>query len=375
MVLLHNNACANNSFLFIIAPCNTSFRAQVTYSTGNGSRPIAVAAADVNGDSKPDIIVANEYTFNVGVLLNTGNGTFNTQVTYSTGGSSNPTYVAVADVNGDSKFDIIVSNFNLNNVGVLLNTGTGTFANQVTHSTGNSSVPSSVAIADVNRDNKLDIIVSNYGSNKVGVLLNTGNGTFANQVTYSTGSSSYSVAAADVNGDSYPDIIVANLASNNVGVLLNNGTGRFDTQTTYSTGSGSSPSSVAVADVNGDSKLDIIVANNGSNNVGVLLNTGNGTFITQVTYSTGSQPVWVAAADVNGDSKPDIIVTNAASNNVGVLLNNGTGTFGTQVTYSTGSGSDPNFVAAADVNGDSKPDLIVANSDTNNAGVLLAKCS
>jgi predicted nucleotidyltransferase len=192
-------------------------------------------------------------------------------VTYSTGNGSRPIAVAAADVNGDSKFDIIVSNFNLNNVGVLLNTGTGTFANQVTHSTGNSSVPSSVAIADVNRDNKLDIIVSNYGSNKVGVLLNTGNGTFANQVTYSTGSSSYSVAAADVNGDSKHDIIVANAALNNVGVLLNTGTGTFGTQVTYSTGTGSDPYFVAVADVNGDSRLDLIVANTGTDNVGILL--------------------------------------------------------------------------------------------------------
>ncbi len=347
----------------------------MTYSTGNGSAPIAVAAAGVNGDSKPDIIVANQNTNKVGVLLNTGNGTFNTQVTYSTGGSSSPSYVAAADVNGDSHLDIIVSNYGSNNVGVLLNTGNGTFASQVTHSTGSSSAPSSVAIADVNGDSKLDIIVSNYNLNNVGVLLNTGSGTFANQLTYLTGSSSYSVAATDVNGDSYPDIIVANLALDNVGVLLNTGTGTFATQTTYSTSSGSSPSSVAVADVNGDSHPDIIIANSGLSNVGVLLNTGTGTFITQVTYSTGSSSYSVAAADVNGDSKPDIIVANAVLNNVGVLLNNGTGTFGTQVTYSTGSGSDPYFVAAADVNGDSKPDLIVANSDTNNAGVLLAKCS
>ncbi|CAF3713250.1 unnamed protein product [Rotaria sp. Silwood1] len=202
------------------------------------------------------------------------------------------------------------------NIGVLLSNGTGTFAAQVTYSTGVD--PYSVAAADVNGDSKLDIIVTNYGSNNVGVLLNTGTGTFAAQVTYSTGSGPYSVAAADVNGDSTVDIIVGNDVSNNIGVLLNNGNGTFAAQVTYSTGS--NPRSVVAADVNGDSKLDIIVANMNSNNVGVLLNNGNGTFAAQVTYSTGSNPYPVAAVDVSGDSKVDIIVANGGSNNVGVLL-------------------------------------------------------
>ncbi|CAF4303580.1 unnamed protein product, partial [Rotaria magnacalcarata] len=99
---------------------------------------------------------------------------------------------------------------------------------------------------------------------------------FAAQTTYSTGSTPRSVNAVDVNGDGKPDIIVANYGSNNVGVLLNTGSGTFSAQTIYSTGI--LPDSVVAADVDGDGKPDIIVANYGSNNVGVLLNTGNGTF-------------------------------------------------------------------------------------------------
>ena len=146
---------------------------------------------------------------------------------------------------------------------------------------------------------------------------------FTDQTVYSAGSGPYSVVAVDVNGDNKPDIIVANFGSNNVGVLLNAGNGTFIAQTTYSTDSG--PYSVAVADVNGDNKIDIIVANHGSNNVSVLLNTGNGTFIAQTTYSTGSgsSPSAVAIADVNGDNKLDIIVANEGSNNIGVFLSLG----------------------------------------------------
>ena len=370
-IIVANNDAANVGVFLNTG--NGTFAAQMTYSTGSSSSPSSVAAVDVNGDSKPDIIVANYYADNVGVLFNTGSGTFAAQMTYPTDSGSHPYHVTAADVNGDSKSDIILVKYNAYNVGVLLNTGDGTFTAEATYSP--TSGPISAAVADVNGDNKRDIIVANNGANNVGVILNTGNGSFATQMTYPTGSGPhpYSVAAADVNGDSKPDIIAANYGTNNVSVLLNIGNGTFADQVTYSTGSSSYPYSVAAVDVNGDSKPDIIVANYGANNVGVLLNTGNGAFVAPVTYSTGSssRPYSVAAADVNGDTKADVIVANYGANNVGVLLNTGNGAFVAQVTYSTGSNSRPYSVAATDVNGDSKPDMIVANNGGRNVGVFL----
>ncbi|CAF0980985.1 unnamed protein product [Rotaria sordida] len=355
------------------------FPAQMTYSTGLSSGPYSVATGDVNGDNKTDIIVANYGTDNVGVLINTGNGTFVTQVTYSTGFSFHPFSVTTADVNGDSKIDIIAANNGADNVGVLLNTGTGTFSGQVTYATGSSSYPCSVAAADVNGDTHLDIIVLNYFSHNVGVFFNTGTGTFGAQMTYSTGSNSYpySVAVVDVNGDSKIDIIVANSNAANIGVLLNTGIGTFVAQVSYTTGTSSYPYSVAVADVNGDSKVDIIVANANADNVGVLLNTGTGTFAAQMSYTTGasSSPYYVVTTDVNGDTYLDIIVANKDSDKFGVFLNTGNGTFIGQVTYSTGSASQAYFVAAADLNGDTRVDIIVANRNANNVGVFLAACN
>jgi hypothetical protein len=102
----------------------------------------------------------------------------------------------------DNKLDIVVVNLDLNNVGVLLNKGNGTFLSQTTYSTGTQ--PYSVAVVDVNSDNKPDIVVANYGSYNVGVLLNTGTGTFLSQTTYSTGTQPYSVAVVDVNSDNKP---------------------------------------------------------------------------------------------------------------------------------------------------------------------------
>ncbi|CAF4045528.1 unnamed protein product, partial [Rotaria magnacalcarata] len=137
---------------------------------GSGSGPCYVATADVNGDGKCDIIVANAASNNASVLLNVGNGTFLTQTTYLTG--SVPTCVAAADVNGDNKLDIIVANSGSNSIGILLNIGNGTFAAQATYSTGPGSVPYCVTAVDVNDNNKTDIIVANFGSNNVGVFLN-----------------------------------------------------------------------------------------------------------------------------------------------------------------------------------------------------------
>src|ERR1700680_2977074 len=99
---------------------------------------------------------------------------------------------------------------------------------------------------------------------------------FGAQQTFATGSNPRSVAVADVNIDGKLDLIVANSVSNTVGVLLGNGNGTFQTQQTFTVGT--TPFSVAVADVNADGKLDLITANNGGNNVTVLLGNGNGTF-------------------------------------------------------------------------------------------------
>jgi len=322
----------------------------------------------------------------VSVLLGNGDGTFQTAVTYGSGGGF-PEFVAVADVNGDGKPDIVVSNVctddiwcggNTNGlVGVLLGNGDGTFQTAVTYGSG-GYFPIGVAVADVNGDGKPDIVVANTSSGTVGVLLGNGDGTFQTVVT-TVCSAPAGVAVADVNGDGKPDIVVAGTVDI-VEVLLGNGDGTFQTAVPYGSG-GFGANSVAVADVNGDGKPDLVVANLCGNNncdyssdstVGILLGNGDGTFQTAVTYDSGGGgydiALSVAVADVNGDGKPDIVVANACTDDlcengnglVGVLLGNGDGTFQPVVTYGSG-GWFAGSLAVADVNGDGKPDLVVAN--------------
>ncbi|MBF0462794.1 MAG: VCBS repeat-containing protein, partial [Magnetococcales bacterium] len=339
-----------------------TFASKVDY--GVGSTPCSViSSVDVNGDGKADLLVANDSSNTVSVLLNNGDGTFATKVDYATG--TEPFSVFGTDVNGDGKADLLVASDVSNTVSVLLNNGNGTFASKVDYAAGSGALI--VYAADVNGDGKPDLLVANHVANTVSVLLNNGNGTFASKADYATGTAPSSVFGADVNGDGKTDLLVANANSNTVSVLLNNGNGTFAGKVDYATGM--APKAVVATDVNGDGNVDLIVTNEISNTVSIFLNNGNGTFASKVDYATGSGPTYLSSADMNGDGRPDIEVTNCQANTVSVLLNNGNGTFAAKVDYATGS--NPFSVSSTDVNGDGRADLEVLNYSSNNVSVLL----
>jgi hypothetical protein len=371
----------------------------VTYdSLGRGSASVAVA--DLNGDSKPDLVVASILGGPLSVLLGNGDGIFQPAVGVGNAGFS----VAVADLNGDGKPDLVVTDLGLvGTVEVMLGNGDGSFQPAVAYDSG-GAYSSSVAVADVNGDGKPDLVVTNeegqFFGGLVDVLLGHGDGTFQPPVTYgSGGGDAWSVAVVDVNGDGDPDLIIANVCSRTscsthgvVSVLLNNGDGTFQTAMAYDSG-GFDAFSVAVADVNGDGKSDIAVVNVRSDNVGMLIGNGDGTFQPAVTYARhgilGDGPESVAIADLNGDGKPDLMVAYCNSSGgscglthglVGVLLGNGDGTFQAAVTYTSG-GFDAWAVVAADVDRDGRPDLVVANycgktyCTNGSVGVLLNNTS
>jgi hypothetical protein len=351
-----------------------SFAPLIAYSSGTYVIPLDVVLADINGDAKPDILLAGGGSNAAGVLLNTGSGTFQPVVRYSTGGGSYPQGIAVNDVNSDGQSDIITANYLGNSISVLPGNGNGTFQAAVAYATGSYSAPADVAVGDINSDGKLDIITANYNNATVGVFINNGNGTFQPIITYSAGPNCnpISVVATDVNGDGKADIITGNYFGNAAGVLLNDGYGSFQPIVLYPTSTGDHTHNVAVADLNSDGRPDIITANTNNNAAGVMLGNGNGTFQSMVSYVIGPNQYGydIAVADITGDTKPDLVVVNGSSNAAEVLPGNGNGTFQLFSLFGTGSNSAPNKVAVADLNGDNKPDIVTGNNNNNTVSVL-----
>ena len=151
----------------------------------------------------------------------------------------------------------------------------------------------------------------------------------------------------------------------------------YASQTTFATGS--RPASVSIGDLNGDGKPDLAIANSESASVSVLLNTtapgaATPTYANQTTFATGSGPKSVSIGDFNGDGKPDLAIANSQSNSVSVLLSTTapgatTPSYASQTMFATEN--DPLSVSIGDFNGDGKPDLAIANFGSNTVSVLL----
>ncbi|MDB5236618.1 MAG: hypothetical protein JWR44_3611 [Hymenobacter sp.] len=351
--------------------------APTVYPSG-GTQCLGLAVGDVNGDGRADIVVANQTGNNVGVLLNQPGlvGSFAPVVTYATNGNQ-PSGVALGDVNGDGRTDIVVANQGSYTMGVLLGSATapGTFGSALTYPSGGNT-PNIVALADVNGDNRPDIVVTNRDSGSAGVLLGSSTvpGTFALAVAYAVGSTPIGLAVGDVNNDGRPDIVTGNRNINgSVSVLLGSAAapGTFSPVVSYPSGSANTQG-VALGDVNGDGRTDIVAIHpNGIASVGVLLGTPSA-FAPAVTYPTGgSTPNFVALGDVNGDGRLDAVVPNHGSGAVGVLMGQATprGSFAPAATYAN-AGNNPFNIALGDVDGDGRPDVVTANYSNGTVSVF-----
>ncbi len=187
----------------------------------------ATVAGDFNGDGIADLAIAeNGSEFapsSVTILLGRGDGNF-TQVPSSPATGIEPLAIAAADFNGDGILDLAVTNQNdgyplLGSVTILIGRGNGTFAPMaVSPVTG--SVPYSVEVADFNGDGKPDLAVANAGSNTITVLLGAGNGHFAPPISPAVGTDPVFAAVGDFNGDGVPDLAAASNTTNSVTVLL-----------------------------------------------------------------------------------------------------------------------------------------------------------
>ena len=374
------------------------YRPKVDFVTG--TNPRNVAAGDLDGDNKPEIVVTNGNSDNMSVLRNVstaGNisaSSFAAKVDFPTGTFLE--FVAIGDVDGDGKPDLVF--IQSGSIAVMRNTSTAgsisaaSFAAKVNFTQAFSGA-SSVAIGDVDGDGKPELVSANRTANTISIVRNTstpGSLSFAPKVDFATGGTPSSVATGDVDGDGKTDVVTANAgaSSNSVSVLRNTSTSgiinasSFAAKADFTTGA--TPGSVAIGDVDGDGKPDLVVANSAatSTTLSVLRNTSTSgainasSFTAKVDFTTGLSPRFVAIGDVNGDGKPDLVTANVNSNTISVLRNTSTSgtisasSFAAKVDFPTGNG--PVSVAIGDLNGDSIPELAAANGAAGSVSVLQA---
>ena len=283
--------------------------------------------------------------------------------------------VAAADVNGDGKLDLVIcepARFGVgNNLTIFTNNGSGIFGSNAMVNLPNP--PTWVVAADIDSSGKPALITScgpgPSTNGSVIVFTNNGFGVYGLNATYPLDAVPLSITAADLYGEGQTDLITANIGYNNtvgsITILTNNGTGGFSQSQELN--SGLNTFVTIATDIGGDSKLDII-SGNSSPSLTIFTNNDSGLFGSNVVINTGFRCVQVAAADINGDGKPDLICANYGTNTLTIFTNNGCGGFGSNSTLIVAAGIYSSFVVA-DINGDGSPDLLVANGYDSNGNV------
>ena len=364
---------------------SSDFDPKADYVTG--VTPQVIGMADIDGDGKTDIAVLNNTSNTISLYRNTAvkgilnTSSFTAKVDIATG--SAPSAVALKDLDGDGKPELIVTNKSGNSVSVYHNNAVSgvidasTFGQKTDFATANN--PASLAIGDLDGDGKPDIAVANGGT--VSVLLNSSaKGTINSSSFLAKNDMPFainSIIIADLDGDARNDIAGLGVlgASYAVSIFHNIGTvsgsiavSSFESSVNFSTGA--LPSVLKAADLNGDGKLELVTIDKIFNVLTVLKNSTNGavinsnSFLQSSTFSTGKSPYDMAFYDIDGDGLVDVLTANYADNTLSIFHN-----------ITTTSGNTPSFaakdnmtftgnpmaVAIGDLDGDGRPDIGAVN--------------
>jgi hypothetical protein len=327
--------------------------------------PRALAVADVNGDGRPDL-VGGSTTGAVRVALGLGGGAFAGSASYAAGGGP-ITDVAVGDVDGDGRPDVVVATGT--GVAVLLGTGSGSLAAARTTAIG--ATAGAVALGDLDRDGRMDVVVTEPASAGLAVLRGTGGGALAAPVTYATSIQPVDLALGDVTNDGRLDAVTANAGDDTVSVLAGAAGGTLVPAASYPVPS--RPTGVSLADIDRINGLDIVVADTGADAFSVLRNNNSGAFLPggRIDVPVGAQADAVATSDVDGDGRADVVVASADTGTLtvaGVPANAACCSFAL-TTVALPGGATPQSLAIADLTGDLVPDLVAGLAD-GNAAVL-----
>ena len=355
-----------------------------------GIYPSGLAVGDLDADGRPDLIGTNFNSGDLSIFKSTSySGTVQVQSEMKWQTGIKPEGLALGDLNGDGKPDLVVTSIDDHLISIFINTSSGgtiSFASRIDLGAGALNWPRGVAIGDLDGDGKPDLaladnnkLFSNNTSNgTISIYRNTsqpGTVSFAPAVAYATGEYPRKVFIGDLDGDSKADLAVTNsIPAGSVSVLRNNSTpgaisfgGRQDFAT------GGNPEQVILGDLNGDSKADMAASNLTSSTISVWKNTSSNGMISFTSKQdiSATTPLGIDMGDVTGDGKPDLVAASYASGKVSIFQNTSSGStlsFAAKMDYN--SGSSPVQVSIGDMDGDGYPDISVTNSTINFISVL-----
>jgi large repetitive protein len=427
------DAASNQVFLFL-QNASGGFGPAPNYQIPVGVDPSRIALADVDGDGRCDIVVTNQSSGDISVIYNSATQPFTTVGRFRAGSGlygidqlngslqiqslAGTLGVAAGPFASPSSTDLVVTNRGDNSIALLTNTGTGGFLNTAANETfATDSAPTAVVTMQFPGSLFPEVAVLEPGSDEIQVFAGDGEGGFQLKYTATAGNAPTGLSVADVNGDGLPDLLVGNQFGDililqgkadgtfepyhrigqaiplAVADLTGNGQADFiiadqalDQVSVQFGGSAPSvfqdrsngilnPTAVQLADLNGDGIPDLVVANAGGNNVLVYLGLGNGQFGPAESFFAGTDPVSITVADLTGDKIPDLIVANQGSNDISILLGQGTGS---RWTMSYGprlqtGGLGPSSTVVGYFGGNPWPDILVANSESNDVALLTDK--
>jgi hypothetical protein len=373
------------ALLFMAAATVPATEASAHLSFPTGKAPGSVEIADFNGDGKLDLVVANEESSDVSILLGDGRGSFVSAKGSPFPAGHLPNDVAIGDFNRDGKLDLAIANHEEKHLTILLGDGTGRFAPAPNSPLAVEVKPHvhGVAADDLNGDGRPDLVTDSWANDQLLVLFGDGKANFKTPGTFlKVGKRPYQRhRVADVNGDGRADILCTNMEGSSVTVLLGDGRGGFKQPAGSPFACGDSPFNLAVGDVNGDGKIDLAVVDSpsstaeghGRDGLTVMLGNGKGGFamLAGSPLETGKTPNRVAIGDVNGDGVNDIAVSSPDAGKIILFLMSRRGSVASSSTIAVDG--KPKGLAIRDLNGDGKGDVVTTNNGENTVTVILSK--